>query len=130
MLTPDEFRRRAEAIRWYHTIDLGHGIVTRGMNDTPTCLKRIGLPEDLRGKSVLDIGVWDGASALEAERRGAERVLATDHYCGSGLGWGTRAGFDLACAARDARSSSPTISGSPGASSAPRESRVARWKRG
>ncbi|MBK9128062.1 MAG: DUF1698 domain-containing protein [Phycisphaerales bacterium] len=109
MLTPDEIRRRAAAIRWYHTIDLGHGIVTRGVNDTPTCLKRIGLPKDLRGKSVLDIGAWDGAYSLEAERRGAERVLATDHYCWSGVGWGTKDGFDLACAALGSRVESRDI---------------------
>ena len=46
--------------------------------------------------TVLDIGVWDGFFSFEAERRGAQRVLATDWYCWSGPGWGTKAGFDLA----------------------------------
>jgi tRNA (mo5U34)-methyltransferase len=50
----------------------------------------------LAGKSVLDIGAWDGAFAFEAERRGARRVLATDHFCWSGPGWGDKRGFDYA----------------------------------
>jgi tRNA (mo5U34)-methyltransferase len=45
---------------------------------------------------VLDIGAWDGFFSFEAERRGAAAVLATDHFCWSGEGWGTRAGFDYA----------------------------------
>ncbi|MDX2030131.1 MAG: DUF1698 domain-containing protein, partial [Blastocatellia bacterium] len=36
-----------------------------------------GLPEDLRGKRVLDIGAWDGFYTFEAERHGAE-VVAVD----------------------------------------------------
>jgi tRNA (mo5U34)-methyltransferase len=109
MLSPAELRRRAEAIRWYHTIDLGQGVVTRGVNDTPRCLPRIALPADLSGKSVLDIGAWDGAYAFEAERRGAARVLATDHYCWSGEGWGTKAGFDLVHEVRGSRVESRDI---------------------
>ena len=34
----------------------------------------------LRGKSVLDIGAWDGKYSFEAERAGAARVVALDHY--------------------------------------------------
>lgn len=46
------------------------------------------------GKTVLDIGAWDGYFSFEAERRGASRVLATDHFCWSGPGWGTKDGFN------------------------------------
>lgn len=46
------------------------------------------------GKSVLDIGAWDGYFSFEAEKRGASRVLATDHFCWSGPGWGTKDGFN------------------------------------
>jgi tRNA (mo5U34)-methyltransferase len=35
---------------------------------------------DLHGRSVLDIGAWDGAFSFEAKRRGAARVLATDRW--------------------------------------------------
>ena len=44
---------------------------------------------------MLDIGAWDGFFSFEAERRGASRVLATDHFCWSGEGWGTKAGFPV-----------------------------------
>ena len=45
---------------------------------------------------MLDIGAWDGALSFEAERRGASRVLATDSFCWSGEGWGTKDGFEFA----------------------------------
>ena len=92
----EELKTRISQIRWYHTIDLGDGIITSGLNKTPEFMPRIGLPVELRGKTVLDVGAWDGAYSFEAERRGASRVLATDHHCWSGRGWGTKAGFDLA----------------------------------
>lgn len=65
-------------ISWYHSIDLGDGVVTPG-NPPDPAMKRRGLP-DVSGKSVLDIGAWDGFWSFEAERRGAERVVAIDHY--------------------------------------------------
>jgi tRNA (mo5U34)-methyltransferase len=54
------------------------------------------LPESLAGKTVLDIGAWDGFYSFEAERRGAARVLATDSFSWGGPGWGSKAGFGLA----------------------------------
>ena len=67
---------------WWHSIDLGQGITTRG-HKTPKIhsseLNSFRLP-DLRGKTVLDIGAWDGFHSFEAERRGASRVVALDHY--------------------------------------------------
>jgi tRNA (mo5U34)-methyltransferase len=65
-------------ISWYHSIDLGRGIVTPGNPPDPAMLRR-GLPE-VGDKSVLDIGAWDGFWSFEAERRGASRVVAMDHY--------------------------------------------------
>ena len=94
-----DVRTRAEQLRWYHTIDLGHGVVTRGVDNTPERLARLRLPESFAGRSVLDIGAWDGFFSFEAERRGAARVVASDHYAWHGTGWGTgqgKAGFDLA----------------------------------
>jgi tRNA (mo5U34)-methyltransferase len=95
----DEFhdvaKVRAEIadVNWYHQIDLGDGIVTPGVDDTASRMAPLELPFDLSGKSVLDIGAWDGVFSFEAERRGADRVLATDSYCWSGEGWGTKDGF-------------------------------------
>jgi len=95
--TEDEqaaLRRRVQEIKWFHTIDLG-GVVTPGLDDSPAKLADLALP-DLAGKSVLDIGSWDGFFAFEAERRGARRVLATDSFSWSGANWGSKAGFELA----------------------------------
>jgi tRNA (mo5U34)-methyltransferase len=86
---------RVNSIPWYHTIDLGNGIVTPGVDNTPERLRHIQMPENLGGKSVLDIGAWDGFFSFEAERRGAVRVLATDYFCWSEQ-VGRKAGFDLA----------------------------------
>lgn len=94
-LDPAELRARAEALRWFHTMDLGRGVVTRGVIDCELRLRSLRLPP-LTGKSVLDVGAWDGFFSFAAERRGAARVLATDSFSWSGPGWGTRAGFELA----------------------------------
>ena len=92
----DELRQRVAAIQWFHTIDLGNGVVTPGMDASPQKLQNIGMPADLTGKSVLDFCAWNGFFSFEAERRGARQVLAVDHFCWSGEGWGTKDGFDLA----------------------------------
>lgn len=91
-----DLRSRVEALRWYHTIDLGGGVVTPGVDDTPQRLARLDLPASLAGLSVLDIGAWDGFFSFECERRGAARVVAADHYSWSASGWGTKQGFQLA----------------------------------
>ena len=102
----DELLAQVPSLRWYHTIDLGGGVVTKGVDDTPLRLSRLQFPRDFSGKSVLDIGAWDGFYSFEAERRGASRVVATDHYAWHGTGWGTgkgKAGFDLARAVLGSR---------------------------
>ena len=73
-----KLRERVAEIAWYHSIDLGQGIRTPGLSTT-TPLEERQLP-DLRGHSVLDIGAWDGFYSFLAERLGASRVLALDHY--------------------------------------------------
>lgn len=96
MIAPS-LRARVESHRWYQTIDLGHGLVTRGIDDTPKRLKTIGLPESLAGRRVLDIGAWDGFFSFECERRGASRVVAADYYSWhSSEGWGRKDGFLMA----------------------------------
>jgi tRNA (mo5U34)-methyltransferase len=89
-------RSEVASIKWFHEIDLGNGIVTPGVGDSTSKLGYIGLPGDLRGWSVLDIGAWDGFFSFESERRGADRVVAVDSFSWDGDGWGTKRGFDLA----------------------------------
>jgi tRNA (mo5U34)-methyltransferase len=105
-MTKDDLQTKADALRWYHTIDLGQGVVTKGIDNSPHRLERVRLPDDLSGRSVLDIGAWDGFFSFEAERRHAARVVATDHYAWHGTGWGTgrgKSGFELARAALNSR---------------------------
>jgi tRNA (mo5U34)-methyltransferase len=84
---PAEIRRQVDEIPyWWHSMDVGHGIVTPGLKwgggrDVMEAeLGRQHLPADMSGKTVLDIGSYDGYYAFEAERRGAARVLALDHF--------------------------------------------------
>jgi hypothetical protein len=76
-MDPDQIRDAIREVTWYHQIDLGSGIITPGTDNTLARLAMIGLPEDLRGRTVLDIGAWDGAFSFEAERRGADRRSLT-----------------------------------------------------
>lgn len=65
---------------WYHSIELPDGTVIPGLQSISTLRERIArfpIPEDLRGKRVLDIGCWDGWFTFEMERRGAT-VVAVD----------------------------------------------------
>ncbi len=74
----DALRRRVAKIDWYHTIDLGHGVVTPGVFDHRPVLPHYGLPEHLNGLRVLDVATYDGFWAFEFERRGASEVVAMD----------------------------------------------------
>jgi len=96
-MLPAELKARVNELNWFHSIDLGHGIVTPGRDNSARKVARLQLPESLAGKTVLDVGAWDGFFSFEAERRGAARVLATDSYCWSDpRSWGNKRGFDLA----------------------------------
>ena len=69
---------------WFHNLELG-GIQTAPghfLGDYPRCkFQRFShaIPQDLRGKTVLDIGCNGGFYSLEMKRRGAARVLGVDH---------------------------------------------------
>lgn len=90
----DDLAERVKAIDWYHTIELPGGVVTPGVNNSPLALARLDLPTSLAGKSVLDVGAWDGFYSFEAAKRGAARVLATDSFVWQGR-W-QQSGFLLA----------------------------------
>jgi tRNA (mo5U34)-methyltransferase len=69
---------RVAQLTWYHTLDLGGGVVTPGFYDHRQILPRYRLPERLDGLRVLDIATFDGFWAFEFERRGAAEVVALD----------------------------------------------------
>lgn len=76
----DEIRAAiARVPRWRHSIEVAAGISTPG-GATKRVLRRLGMPADLSGKSVLDVGCSDGFFAFEAEKRGASRVVAFDEW--------------------------------------------------
>lgn len=66
---------------WFHKIELAPGFVTPGWSDPGTeKLPHFGLPEDMSGMRVLDVGCAEGFFSFEAERRGAREVVAIDSY--------------------------------------------------
>ena len=76
-------------ITWFHSLDLGGGRVTTGIKASDQLAAEVAalnVPARLTGKSVLDIGAWDGYFSFEAERRGAKRIVALDHYAWS-INW-------------------------------------------
>lgn len=79
--TPEQ-RAIVERIRehsdWYHTIDVGNGVLTPGFYDHEPALPHFPIPSDLTGKRCLDVATLDGFWAFEMERRGADEVMAMD----------------------------------------------------
>lgn len=86
----DDLARAVERLGWYHTLDLGGGVVTRGMFDHRPVVDRYLLPADLSGTRCLDVGTMDGFWAFEMERRGAEEVVAADLSGADELDWPPR----------------------------------------
>jgi tRNA (mo5U34)-methyltransferase len=59
------------ALQWYHTIELGGGLVTPGVFDLRPIVSGLGIPERLDGKTVLDVGPGNGFFTFLFEERGA-----------------------------------------------------------
>ena len=78
----DAFRQYAAGITfkgienfyWYHSIELGNGIVTPGDYDYRNSLDGFHFPQDMTGMQVLDVGSATGFFAFEFEKRGATVV--------------------------------------------------------
>ena len=76
-------RARVEkAGTWWHSIDLGDGVITPGHKSREFLAQEFAALElpPLEGRTVLDIGAWDGFFSFEAERQGARRVVALDWF--------------------------------------------------
>lgn len=69
MLDPKE-------IRWFHSIDIGNGVITQGWKSAESLKNQFdefGLTaKSLRGRRVLDIGCCDGYMSLQCARLGAD----------------------------------------------------------
>lgn len=72
--------RIEELAPWYHSIDLGDGIVTPGRTYDVVwdSTRKVMDAVDYEGKRVLDIASWDGMWAFEAEARGAASIVSSD----------------------------------------------------
>ncbi len=57
---------------WYHTIDLGRGLVTPGDYDFRGDIHRFPFPSDMHGRTALDVGSATGFFSFELEKRGAD----------------------------------------------------------
>jgi tRNA (mo5U34)-methyltransferase len=82
--TPTEIEQRVKQLgKWFHNLDL-RGVQTAPdhfLGDYPRFkFKNFShaIPQDLRGKSVLDIGCNAGFYSIEMKRRGADRVVGID----------------------------------------------------
>jgi tRNA (mo5U34)-methyltransferase len=83
-LSQEQIRAQIEKLGpWFHNLDL-NGVPTAPehfLGDYPAVKWQrfsAALPQDLRGKSVLDIGCNAGFYSMEMKRRGAARVLGVD----------------------------------------------------
>jgi tRNA (mo5U34)-methyltransferase len=76
---PTTFTPPPATIAWWHQIELPDGSVTPGLDRSAEKLQSLHLP-DLTGKTVLDVGAFDGYFSFAAERLGASRVVAVDTY--------------------------------------------------
>ena len=83
-MSPEQIQARAGALgEWFHNIDLGGARTAPNhfLGDYPNVKWRRfahAVPEDLTGKTVLDIGCNGGFYSIEMKRRGADRVLGVD----------------------------------------------------
>jgi tRNA (mo5U34)-methyltransferase len=83
-MTRTEIEHRVRELgEWFHNLDLG-GVQTAPhhfLGDYPNIKWRSfahAIPNDLHGKTVLDVGCNAGFYALEMKRRGAARVVGID----------------------------------------------------
>jgi tRNA (mo5U34)-methyltransferase len=71
-----------DGLYWWHSIELPDGTVTPGEKSLELLEREwltLRLPE-LAGRTVIDIGAWDGRFSFRAEALGGARVVALDSF--------------------------------------------------
>jgi tRNA (mo5U34)-methyltransferase len=98
MTANEDLQALVNQLPWHHQIDFGCGVISPGNGKIGPlrAAADVYFRHGIAGKSFLDIGCWDGFNSFEASRRGASRVLATDHFAWSDQCWGNRQSFELA----------------------------------
>ncbi len=79
----DQIKQQLSTMRpWHHNVELAPGVWTNPqMGDHPMARWKLiepYVPEDLSGKTVLDLGCSSGFFSAMFKKRGAERVVAVD----------------------------------------------------
>ena len=75
-----------KGVYWHQKWKAFDDFTTPGINDVESLCNEVGLPQDLSGKRVLDIGYWNGCFSFEAERRGALEVVGIGPECSHATG--------------------------------------------
>lgn len=110
-MNKEQLQQEINDLTWFHSIplpyrDIDHPlaeisgyIFTPGMVDhcTPAIANnRFGIPDELDGLGILDVGCWDGFFSFLAEARGAAGIMALDPLKGCSGQVQTHAPFELA----------------------------------
>lgn len=87
-MTPEDISAGLQSLfPWFQRIDLGLGLFTKTQSAIGEPVEhpgptwetiRVRLPDDIAGKTVLDVGCNAGFYSIELKRRGAARVLGID----------------------------------------------------
>lgn len=81
-------QEEVDSLVWFHGFTFPNGVKAKGRKggaerDAEEILRReapIVFKYPVEGKTLLDIGAWNGYFSVEAVRRGAKRVVALDKY--------------------------------------------------
>ncbi len=95
----EALQKEIDSIHWYHEFDFGDGLRSVSISQAEDHRRVWRFIEseletiDFTGKSVLEIGCWDGYWSFYAEKRGSKHVLASDDVSQN---WANGAGLRLA----------------------------------
>jgi tRNA (mo5U34)-methyltransferase len=65
---------------WFHSFQFDCGFQIQGRDPSAKKLHHLCLPPSLHGKTVCDVGAYEGYFSFHAESRGAKRVVAADRF--------------------------------------------------
>lgn len=73
---PDFDSASFDRFYWHQGWDVFPGVRTPGRSPVEEMFSIAGIPSDLSGQRIIEIGAWHGCASLECERRGAKEVVA------------------------------------------------------